>query len=476
MQELQGLGSKSSSRLLKTGFVLICILLVAGILTDSLIVVSGAAVFLMVTTMLLGYPSKLTSFTFSIQTVFTTFFLGSMTIWVGPLPVTPDVALLVWVFILWMAAYHDGDGRIPPTKSGRLITVLIILTVVGFFRGILGGNNPAGAWINLRTMMGYLFFFPCMWLLKKRKNVRLLAATVLWASILASIVVITKGFTGGEGVYLRETSGLRVSSRELNVVMIGLLLAGFALWKRSKSVPLIPGLAALLTMGAAILLGQSRALWLAVATGALVAFTAEMGRSGREGIKLGPLLSRVVLLLVFTVGSVAFVSAAGLLSAGDVVARGGGADGGLAGDVSLWARFLSWWEITRTVTESPVTLLTGTGLGYEITYFRPDLGTVVSIPYVDGSFFQLLLNTGLAGMVTMILLYAGGIARSFRLVLNSQSKSDTVLALWLTASFAALLIASLSGSLLTNYRFTCIWAFLFALLETLRGGRIADSS
>ncbi len=166
----------------------------------------------------------------------------------------------------------------------------------------------------------------------------------------------------------------------------------------------------------------------------------------------------------------AFVAAAGLLTPGDVAARGGGADGGLIGDVSLWARFLSWYEILRTVTASPVTLLLGTGFGHEIHYFRPDLLSMVSIPYVDGSFFQLLLNTGLAGMITLAVLYARGIAGGFRLTVEAASDEDAVTGMWLTASFTALVIAALSSSLITNYRFSCIWAFLFAVLDT----RLAD--
>ncbi len=467
---------EGSDRLLKTGLVLICILLAAGIVTGTLYVASAVAVFLLITVMLMGYPSQITSLMFAVQIVFTTLFLGSLRIYAGPFSLTPDFVLQIWIFALWMAAVSDGDGRVVSSSSGRLIVLLVALSLLSFLRGLVKGYDPESAWMFMKTILGYLFFFPCMWILKKRRNIRLITATVAWASLVASVVVIVKGFLGGEGVYTRVTSGLRVSSRELNVVMVGLLFTGFALWKRVKSVPMIPGLAALLIMGSALLLGQSRALWLAVATGALAAFTAELGRSGREGIRVAPLLARIILLLIFTAGSVAFVSAAGLLSAGDVVARGGGADGGLGGDVSLWARFLSWWEITGTVTESPVTLLMGTGFGHEITYFRPDLMAVVSIPYVDGSFFQLLLNTGLAGMTVLALLYAGGIAGSFRIALSSSSQNNTVLALWLTASFTALLIAALSSSLITNYRFTCIWAFLFALMETLRGGRAAESS
>ena len=173
---------------------------------------------------------------------------------------------------------------------------------------------------------------------------------------------------------------------------------------------------------------------------------------------------------MFTVGSVAFVAAAGLLTPGDVAARGGGADGGLIGDISLWARFLSWYEILVTVTASPFTLMLGTGFGHEIHYFRPDLLSMVSIPYVDGSFFQLLLNTGLVGTVLLAMLYARGITGGFRLTARAVSSEDAVTGMWLTASFTALVIAALSSSLITNYRFSCIWAFLFALLDS----RLAD--
>ncbi|HPF32655.1 MAG TPA: hypothetical protein PK907_06520, partial [Candidatus Sabulitectum sp.] len=85
---------------------------------------------------------------------------------------------------------------------------------------------------------------------------------------------------------------------------------------------------------------------------------------------------------------------------------------------------------------------------------------------VDGSFFQLLLNTGLAGTVVLALLYARGIAGGFRLTIGAPSSGDAVTGMWLTASFTALVIAALSSSLITNYRFSCIWAFLFAVLDT----------
>jgi hypothetical protein len=462
------LRNRISDRASLTGFILIGILIALGIITDTVFFIAGGLAAALLAGMFLAYPPRLAAMLFGVQIIFTTTFLEMFSIYIGPFRTTADDALQLLVFFLWLGAVIDGNGRVGSTSSGKLILLLVTLSVLAFFRGIQGGSEAQTAAIFLKTMLGYLFFFPAMWILKNRENMKILAGTILAGAVIAAVWIILKAYIGGEGVYIRETSGLRVSSREVNVVMIGLLLMSMLLWKRHSSVPLLTGIASLPVMGAAILLGQSRAIWIAAAAGALIAFIADMTIAGEGGFRLSRLLSRILMLLVFIAGAVAFVSAAGLLSAADIAARGGGADGGLAGDVSLWSRFLSWWEIIVQVTASPITFIFGTGFGTNITYFRPDLLTMVSIPYVDGSFFQLLLNLGLSGTVLLAFLYAGGIGGSFRFATHSVSKRNTILALWLTASFTALTITALSSSLITNYRFTCIWAFMFAVLETIR--------
>lgn len=450
------------------GFAVIGILTIIGIISNTLYLIAAGAVFVLFASMFLAYPAKLAAMLFAILIVFTTTSLNTFSIYVGPFNVSIADMLQLWIFFLWLGAVIDGDGNPFSTSTGRLIISLSILSVIAFLRGVFAGFELNTSSILLKTMLGYLFFFPALWLLKKPENYKILLSSLLIASVIAAVWIILKGYIGGEGVYLRQNSGLRVSSREVNVVVIGLSLVAMLLWKRYKSLPLLPAILALLVMGAAILLGQSRALWLAVAVGALLAFIADMSRVGQGGFNIGRLFSRILLLLVFVAGSIAFVAAAGLLSASDIAARGGTADGGLSGDVSLWARFLSWWEILRTISASPIRLIFGTGFGYEITYFRPDMLMQVSIPYVDGSFFQLLLNQGLLGALLLAWLYARGIAGSFAYAVKSISRRDTILSLWLTASFTALTIAAFSGSLITNYRFTCVWAFMFAVLESIR--------
>jgi len=459
---------KSTDRTLTAGFVVIGILVVAGVLTNTVYLVAGGVAAALLAGMFVANPPGLAAMLFGVQIVFTTSFLGSISFYAGPFRLGMVDLLQMWIFFLWIGAFIDGDGRIGRTRSGNLIIVLVSLGLFAFIHGIAAGYDAETAAVFLKTIMGYMFFFPAMWIVKDRRNMKILVSTVLAASVVAAVWVILKGYIGGEGVYLRQTSGLRVSSREVNVVVTGLLLVTMLLWKRYRGVHVVPSVAAILVMGAAILLGQSRALWLAVSAGTLMAFVADMSRPGEGGFKFSRLVSRVLLLVVFIGGSIAFVAAAGLLSAGDVAARTGGADGGLSGDASLWARFLSWWEIIRTITASPFTLVFGAGFGHRISYFRPDLAVRVSIPSVDGSFFQLLLNLGLSGSLTLAFLYAGGIAGSFRTALKTVSEGKTVLALWLTASFTALTIAALSGSLITNYRFTSLWAFMFAILETIR--------
>jgi hypothetical protein len=462
-----GLKKARADCTLLAGLVLIGVFVVAGVYTDSVFFVAGGLAVALLAGMFAANPPGLAAMLFGIQIVFTTSLLSGISFYAGPFRTGIDDLLLLWVFFLWVGALIDGDGRSGTSRSGRLILVLVVLSLAGFVRGVLAGYQAETAAVFLKTILGYMFFFPALWIVKDRRNMKLLVSTVLIASVVAALWIILKGYIGGEGVYFRETSGLRVSSREVNAVVVGMLLAAMLLWKRYKPVPVVPAVASILVMGAAVLLGQSRALWMAVSVGAVMAFIADMSRPGEGGVKLARLVSRVLLLVVFIGGSIAFVAAAGLLSAGEVAARGG-ADGGLSGDASLWARFLSWWEILRTVTASSLTLIFGTGFGSRITYFRPDLLAVVSIPFVDGSFFQLLLNLGLSGSLTLAFLYAGGIAGSFRCAAKAVSDRNTILALWLTASFTALTIAALSGSLITNYRFTSLWAFMFAILETVR--------
>lgn len=470
--QLQGppvLTDRKTRGILLAGFGVVCAFAVAGIVTDALPIAAIVLSFLMTALMVFAYPSRMAVLLFSVQVVFTTSFLAKFSVYAGPFAVRIDDALQIWIFIMWLGAVIDGDGRVESTGSGKLIILLSALSVAAFIHGTAKGYDPESAGLFLKTMLGYLFFFPAMWML--RKNCRLLPGTLIAVSVAAALWVLLKGFTGGADVYARATSGLRVVSRELNVVVTGLFLTSFLLWKKSRAIPKVFTITAILMMGASILLGQSRALWLAVAAGAIAAFIADMAREGRGGIRLGSILSKALLIAVFAAGSIAFVSAAGLLSAGDVAARGGGADGGLPGDVALWARFLSWYEILVTVTASPFALLFGTGFGHEIHYFRPDMLSMVSIPYVDGSFFQLLLNTGLVGVLLLALLYARGIAGGFSLTLRSRTTGESVTGMWLTASFTALVIAALGSSVITNYRFSCIWGFLFAVLETHKRGR-----
>lgn len=460
------MSARVTDRFLVPGMVILALLVVAGMVTDLVLPLAGGAAVVLVGLMVFAYPLLMTVLLFVYQVAIPGEVGMSVAVYAGPLRIMPDTLIQIWIFVMWLFAVIDGTGRIQRTRTGKLIVLLSFTGIVGILRGLTAGFDPEMVLDVGRHIPGYLFFFPCMWLLSRKGSLKTLSGTIIAVSIAAALVIILKAFTGGEGVYIREGSGIRVASRELNVVVSGLFLTGFALWKGFRRVPLLPGAVALLVMGAAMLLGQSRAQWLAVIFGALTAFVADTAREGRQGVRLGRILSRSLLIILFAAGSVAVVSAAGLLTAADVAARGSEASM-VSGDISLWARFLSWYEILRVVTASPLNLLFGMGFGYPIQYFRPDLISVVSIPYVDGSFFQLLLSTGLTGVIILALLYARGISGAFLLTVKARSEKTALLGAWLLSTLTAMTISALTGSLLTNYRYTCIWAFLFAALETL---------
>ncbi|RKZ04851.1 hypothetical protein DRQ21_01210, partial [Candidatus Fermentibacteria bacterium] len=212
---------KSTDRTLTAGFVVIGILVVAGVLTNTVYLVAGGVVAALLAGMFVANPPGLAAMLFGVQIVFTTSFLGSISFYAGPFRLGMVDLLQMWIFFLWIGAFIDGDGRIGGTRSGNLIIVLVSLGLFAFIHGIAAGYDAETAAVFLKTIMGYMFFFPAMWIVKDRRNMKILVSTVLAASVVAAVWVILKGYTGGEGVYLRQTSGLRVSSREVNVVVTG---------------------------------------------------------------------------------------------------------------------------------------------------------------------------------------------------------------------------------------------------------------
>ena len=145
-----------------TGFVIIGLLVAFGVYTNTVYLIAGGLAVALLAGMFMAYPPRLAAMLFGMQIVFTSTFLGGFYTFVGPFRIGVDDILQLWIFFLWIGAFIDGDGRTGRTASGRLIILLVTLSIAAFFHGILAGYEAETAAIFLKTMLGYLFFFPAV--------------------------------------------------------------------------------------------------------------------------------------------------------------------------------------------------------------------------------------------------------------------------------------------------------------------------
>ncbi|HRW77238.1 MAG TPA: hypothetical protein P5207_01095, partial [Candidatus Sabulitectum sp.] len=159
--------SEGSRRVLNAGFAAILVLVAAGAATDTLIPVAAGVSFLLIALMVFACPPRMAALLFTVQVVLTTLFLARLGFYAGPFPIRIDDAIQIWIFIMWIGAVIDGEGAVKSTGISSLILVLMALSVASFIHGVARGYDPESAGLFLKTMLGYLFYFPAMWLLGK---------------------------------------------------------------------------------------------------------------------------------------------------------------------------------------------------------------------------------------------------------------------------------------------------------------------
>ena len=158
------------------------------------------------------------------------------------------------------------------------------------------------------------------------------------------------------------------------------------------------------------------------------------------------------------------VSALGIISAADIAERTGNESGSYITDSSVMSRLLSWLAVIDRLDSHHALL--GRGLGATITYFKPEFGELRTLWYVDSSYFQMALNMGLTGVIILVGLFTSALIRSAKLFLRTGSRGRAGRALGIFCAVVMLLFASGFASPLTNYRFTILWTFILALLQT----------
>lgn len=421
------------------------------------------------------YPKRALIFLIGVQIALEFTQLDMINFYIGPMRARLDDLLFWWVMLLWLLALPDGEARAKTGATSRLILILVGIGTFSLFFGLASGNDPGHATYMFKQYPGYLSFFPAAWLISRdRKTADQLVTVIIIAGVLAGINIALRGhFRLDETVYERGT-GLRVQARQAFAIGVGLLFLlskNLYLRNRSQLKLIIP---AGVVMMAGIVLSQTRSVWFGTLLGAGVMLALFSFSPRRNTWLVIRRIAGMALLVVLLFGVSGYIlQSAGFLQIEDVVKRTGPETRSHLTDATFLARAVSWMEIIREVGNPPG-LLFGKGMGYEITYFRFDYMEEMSWSTVDNSYFQILLNAGIPGVLALLSLYLYGIVKSAVLAGREKNPERESNLLAVCGSLVMLASGSFFMSAITNYRFTVLYGVLFAILSVAPGNPPGD--
>ena len=455
--------------LIVIGSVLIVSMVTDHILIGILLLAVPGILFL-----LAGSPVRVLMMAFALQIVLTLTQLESATVRIGILSLRADDLLSIWFVWLWILALPDRSMKgIRIGFQGILIILFLLIFGFSAYRGFTAGNDTFFISFQLKSYGAYFLYFPLLWVLSDESASQRIWKVLLSSAAVGGLIFMIKGQMGaGDDVYYREMTGIRIATRQPNAIGVVLLMFVGRLWKNWRERPaLIIVIPIILLMGSGIILSQTRGIWGGIILALAAAWILNLFRK-KDNIALGrKLIVSLTVLAVLIILIVFSISTLGILSAANVAQRTETETGSYLTDTSVLARIITWVTIIDDLSGSK--MIMGKGLGAEYTCFRPDIGEVVTVWYVDGSLFQIALNMGITGVIVFLAVFVVTLVKAARLFIRTDSRRRAGIALGIFCAVIMLLFASGFASVLTNYRFTMLWAFLPALLqmEIIREGK-----
>lgn len=443
---------------------------------DAVLPAAGVVASAIILVMVAGSSFRTMLAALSLQILLTASQLESIKAATGIPFLNPDEILLVWASFLWVIAL--ADRRASTRRSGALgslIAVFAAVVAVSAVRGAAAGYPMVGIIALTKTMLMYLVYFPALWLLGDDRRFDMLWKVLLACSVVAGLAFFMKGFTGsGEGVQYLYASGLRIGSRQANAFAVVLLVLLARLWLSPGRPTLSLAVPVAMLMVACLVISSTRALWGGVVLAVAAAWILGLFRKGGVPGGIGRHVGLLTIAALSAFAAIGIVSTLGIISTSQMASRvEGGGSYSLPIDIGLLSRLISWATILDGA--GPAALLAGRGIGAEITYFKPEFGDVWTMSFVDGSFWQVLLDMGLTGVASLGLVFGLALIQSARLFLSTPDIERASRALGVFCSLILLLVASMMSSLLTNYNYVALWAVLLALLQSERN-RDSDST
>ncbi len=444
------------------GVVLIVSMVTQHLLIGILLLAVPGILFL-----LAGSPVRVLMMAFALQIVLTLAQLETASVRIGILSLRADDLLSIWFVWLWVLTLPDRSMKgIRIGLQGMLIILFLLMFGFSAYRGLAAGNDTFFISFQLKSYGAYFLYFPLLWVLSDESSSRRIWTVLLSSAAIGGLIYMVKGYMGvGEDVYYRDMTGIRIATRQPNAIGAVLMVFIGKLWKNwMERPPLIVVIPIILLMGGGIILSQTRGIWGGIMLALASAWILNLFRK-KDNIRLGrklivslTVLAVLVILIVFT------ISTLGILSAANVAQRTETETGSYLTDTSVLARIITWVTIIDDLSGSR--MIMGKGLGAEYTCFRPDIGEVVTVWYVDGSLFQIALNMGITGVIVFLGIFLVTLVSAARLFIRTESRRRAGIALGVFCAVIMLLFASGFASVLTNYRFTMLWAFFPALLQT----------
>ncbi len=417
--------------------------------------------------LLAGSPVRILLVIFSLQIVLTLAQLSSAAIGIGIISLRADDLLTILFIWLWLLSLPDRSMKdIRIGLQGIFVALFFLIFCISAYRGFAAGNDTFFISEQLKPYGACFLYFPLLWVLSDEGSYRRIWRVLLASAVIGGLIYMIKGYLGvGEDVAIRKMTGIRITTRQPNAFAVIMLMFLGNLWKNWKErPPIIIVTVMILLLGGGVILSQTRGIWggmfLALAAAWLLNLFRKKDnvRFSRKLIVSLTAIAVLIILVVFT------VSALGILSASNVAQRTENESGSYLTDTSVLARLSAWSAILEDLSGSK--MIMGKGLGATYTCFRPDIGAVVSVFYVDGSAFQIALNMGITGVIVFFGIFIITLFRSAKLFIRTHSRQRAGIALGIFCAVILLIFASGFASVLTNYRFTMLWVFLPALLQS----------
>lgn len=378
-----------------------------------------------------------------------------------------DEILLLLIVGLWLLSLPDRSMKgIRIGKQGYFLIAFLVLFAISVYRGLNLGRSTESLIEQFRTFGAYFMYFPLLWIFSNEDNVRWIWKALLVSSVVGSIILLGKGyFMYGSGLIIRETTGLRVIDRQQNAFAAVMLMYIGRIWKgATRKTVLVFAVPIITVISGAIIISQTRGLWYGILVALASAWLLNLFRK-KDDTKLGKkLITSLTALAIVVILAVFTVSALGILSTTELSERTGTDTGSYLTDTSTLSRLVAWNAILEELSGSAI--ITGKGAGAMYTCYRPDLRGVVTLYYVDSSYFQIALVMGLLGVFCLLGIFLTTALRAAKLFLSTDNQVRAGIALGLFSATVMLLFASIFASVLTGYRFTTsLWMFIPALLQ-----------